>query len=70
MRALFNRVRAWHWPQTTRVAFASGMIARNLAYYKSIGCPTRMNGNCPHERELFGCAECTLEDGNRALPQR
>jgi hypothetical protein len=71
MRALLKKVIAWYWPRSTPFAFGSGMIARNLAYYKSVGCRTRIDGNCPHEQELFGCAECTGEDGSRrALPGR
>lgn len=70
MRALLNKVIGWYLPQTTRFAFHSGMIARNLAYFKSVGCPARINGKCPYERELFGCADCTLEEGSsRTLPR-
>ena len=70
MKTLLDKLLAWFWPRSIPSVFSSGQIARNLAQFKSVGCPTRIDGNCPHERELFGCAECTREEGKSlALPR-
>ena len=69
MAALLDIVVGWYTPPTLCVAFRAGQIARGLAQFKSVGCPTRMNGKCPYERELFSCAGCTLEGTNWVLPR-
>ena len=69
MNALLDKILGWYTPPTPRVAFSAGQIARGLAHFKSVGCPTRLKGKCPYERELFGCADCTLEGMNWVLPR-
>lgn len=66
--ALIDKVLGWYIPPAPRIAFSAGQIARGLAHFKSIGCPTRSRGQCPRKEELFGCADCTLEDAKLRLP--
>lgn len=57
MKALLDRILGWYPTRNMRGVFASGQAARNLAAFKSVACETRRDG-CPHEGELFGCADC------------
>jgi hypothetical protein len=70
MKALLEMFIGWFWPRTIPFAFSSGQIARNLAQFKSVGCLTRIAGKCPHERELFGCADCSREEGQSLVLPR
>ena len=58
MRAFLEKLLAFYLPPAPRIVFASGQIARGLAQMRSVGCAVRTEGRCPHESELFGCADC------------
>jgi hypothetical protein len=60
MHAFLEKLLAWYLPPAPRLVFASGPIARGLAQMRSVGCAVRSEGKCPHESELFGCADCEI----------
>ena len=68
MAALLKKIIRWWTPTTLLCALRTGQIARGLVQLKSVGCPTRINGRCAHEQELFGCADCMQEEANRQPP--
>jgi len=70
MKAFLDKVLGWYLPPTPSVAFRAGHIARGLARLKSVGCSIRNSGKCPYELELYGCADCTLQQASKPTQAR